>query len=546
MQEAGRGRRSMSGQEMGGQEMGSQEMGGQMPYWMERQSGEERLKGNIRDFLICVAVLAGITALGWMFYLLGFSDATIITLYLLGIMIISVGTVYRAWCLAASVAAVVVFNFFFTEPRFTLLAYDKEYPVTFLIMLAAAVITGTLAGRLKDHARRSARTAFRTRILFETSQLLMKAGSRRAIVDAAAGQAVKMLNRDVAVFLVQDGSMGRARVFAAEGNAPGKRWKPDWKTAERTYLWGRSGDFFQDLGSGTKDMYIAIRNQSAVYGVMAVRTQERALDEFEASILLSLLGECALALENEKNIREKKEAAVAAENERLRSNLLRSISHDLRTPLTSISGNASNLLSNSGEFDEETKKRLYADIYEDSVWLINLVENLLAVTRIEQGRVELHMTAELVEELVEEALSHVSRMDEEHTLSTEYREDFLMARMDARLIVQVLVNLIDNAVKYTPKGSHIRICCGRQGDMVRIQVADDGPGIPDNQKEHVFEMFYTCGAQGGDSRRSTGLGLYLCRAIVHAHGGRLTLTDNEPHGAVFTFTLPREEVVLHE
>ena len=117
MQEAGRGRRSMSGQEMGSQEMGSQEMSGQMPYWMERQSGEERLKGNIHDFLICVAVLTGITALGWMFYLLGFSDATIITLYLLGIMIISVGTVYRAWCLAASVAAVVVFNFFFTMPK---------------------------------------------------------------------------------------------------------------------------------------------------------------------------------------------------------------------------------------------------------------------------------------------------------------------------------------------------------------------------------------------------------------------------------------------
>ena len=166
-------------------------------------------------------------------------------------------------------------------------------------------------------------------------------------------------------FRAENGQLGKAELFAAESGRPADGnsavWCPDPETAARTFLWGRAGDFFQDLGSGTGDTYAAIRNQSTVYGVMAVRTRERALDAFESSILLSLLGECALALENEKNAREKEEAAVAAENERLRSNLLRSISHDLRTPLTSISGNASNLLGNSGKFDEKTKLRLYAD-----------------------------------------------------------------------------------------------------------------------------------------------------------------------------------------
>ena len=522
----------------------------QAPYWMEKQEGEARLKGSAEDFLLSLGIWLAVTALSWFFYLLGLSDATFVAMYLLGVVAVSIKTAHRVYSLAASVAGVISVNFFFIEPRFTLFTYDREDLVTFLVMLTVALITGSLAARLKDHVRDSALAAFRARILFETGQLLMKAGTKKRIVKAAAEQAVKMLNRDVAVFLAEDGQLGKAELFAAESGRPADGnsavWCPDPETAARTFLWGRAGDFFQDLGSGTGDTYAAIRNQSTVYGVMAVRTRERALDAFESSILLSLLAECALALESEKNAREKEEAAVAAENERLRSNLLRSISHDLRTPLTSISGNASNLLGNSGKFDEKTKLRLYADIYEDSVWLIKTVENLLAVTRIEQGKVDIHMNAELVEEVAEEALRHVSRQAGEHTVHVEYGEDFLLARMDARLIVQVLVNLLDNAIKYTPKGSHIRIRAERAGSQVRICVADDGPGIPDEEKGHVFDMFYTGGDQGGDGRRSTGLGLYLCRAIIEAHGGEITLSDNAPHGAVFTFTLPREEVVLHE
>lgn len=521
--------------------MNVQEKGGQAPYWMEKQEGEKRQKGGLRDVTVCLGVLVLVTVLNWGFYLLGLSDANIITVYLLGVVAVSVMTARRAYSLAASVASVAAFNFFFTAPRFTLWAYDKEDVVTFLVMLAAGVITCSLAEKLKDHVKESELAAFRMKILFETSRLLITAGSRREIARAVAGQTMKMLNRSVAVFLAEEDGLDDPMVFSIGGE-----WKPDKKVAERAFLWGRSGDFFQDFGSGAKDTYIAIRVHFSVYGVMAIRTQDQALDDFESGILQSLLGECALALENEKNAREKKEAAVEAENERLRSNLLRSISHDLRTPLTSISGNASNLLNSGDSFDEETRRELYADIYEDSVWLIRTVENLLAVTRVEQGKTGLHMSAELLEDVVEESMRHVSRTGSGHEISVEYGEEFLMARMDARLIVQVLVNLLDNAVKYTPEGSHIRISVRREGEFVRVSVADDGSGIPDGQKQRVFDMFYTAGAMGGDSRRSTGLGLYLCRAIVKAHGGEISLKDNAPHGSVFTFTLPGEEVTLHE
>ena len=289
-----------------------------------------------------------------------------------------------------------------------------------------------------------------------------------------------------------------------------------------------------------------MRVNDTVYGVVGIVIGNQPLAAFENSILLSILGECALALENEKNAWEKQEAALLAKNEQLRSQLLRAISHDLRTPLTSISGNASNLLSNSPSFDEATRQSLYQDIYDDSMWLINLVENLLSVTRLEEGRLNLNMSAELVDEVVKEALNHVDRKRSEHTITVSHEDEFLLARMDAKLIVQVVINLVNNAIKYTPAGSHIAVTTRKDGKWAVIAVADDGPGVPDENKQKLFDMFYSGANRIVDSRRSLGLGLSLCKSIVNAHGGTITISDHAPHGAVFTFTLPVEEVRLTE
>ncbi len=273
---------------------------------------------------------------------------------------------------------------------------------------------------------------------------------------------------------------------------------------------------------------------------------ENPLDFFENSILHSILGECALALENERNAKEKEEAAVLARNEQLRANLLRSISHDLRTPLTSISGNASNLMNNGCRFSDEQKERLYSDIYDDSLWLINLVENLLSVSRLEEGHVNLDLSTQLLDDMISEALRHVNRRSAGHSISVHHDDELLLARADARLIVQVIINLVDNAVKYTPSGTDIQITTRREGNFAVVSIADHGLGISDEAKERVFDMFYTGANQIADSRRSMGLGLGLCRAIVSAHGGTITLADNVPTGAVFIFTLPIGEVELHE
>ena len=189
---------------------------------------------------------------------------------------------------------------------------------------------------------------------------------------------------------------------------------------------------------------------------------------------------------------------------------------------------------------------MYSDIYDDAQWLYNLVENLLAVTRIEEGRMELRTQPQLAEEMVSEAMQHINRKKTEHTITVSHQDELLLAKCDARLIVQVLINLVDNAIKYTPPGSTIAVSTCRQGENAVFCVADDGPGISDAEKVKVFQMFYTGSNPIADSRRSLGLGLSLCRSIVNAHAGQMTVSDNHPRGTVFTFTLPAQEVTLHE
>ncbi|MFR5725189.1 MAG: DUF4118 domain-containing protein [Clostridium sp.] len=355
-----------------------------------------RTHSIIRDGGRAAGILIAATLVGLLFSGLKIPEANIIAVYILGVLIISIITSSWMYSFLASVISVLAFNFLFTIPRFTLRAYDPSYPVTFGIMFLVALITGSLASRMKEYARESA------------------------------------------------------------------------------------------------------------------------------------------------------QAAMQIEKEQLRADLLRSISHDLRTPLTSISGNASNLLSNENEFSQETRMQIYGDIYDDSMWLIKLVENLLSVTRIEDGRMDLRMSAELMDEVIAEAMRHTDRNRDGRKIEVSSDEEFILGKMDARLIVQVVINLVDNAVKYTPEGAQIRIHTGKKDGMVVVSVSDTGPGIPDEQKSKVFDMFYIGTNRAADGRRSLGLGLGLCRSIIRAHGGEIWVSDNKPQGAVFTFTLPAEEVTLHE
>ena len=468
--------------------------------------------GVLKNLAKCAGILTVATLVGLVFYKAGFTNANIIMIYILGVLLTSIATTRRVYSLIMSIASVCVFNYLFTIPRFTLLAHESGYPVTFVVMFLTAYITGTFARQYKEQASQSAKIARRTQILFDTDQLLSKADGRQEILRLTVEQLVKLLDRKVEI-LDGDEEIVRERYGIEEQES---------------------------------QLHLPLKVSDRCYGTVVIDVKEDPLDVSEHSILLSILGECALALENEKNAREKEEAAILAESEQLRANLLRSISHDLRTPLTTISGNASNLLSNGANIDEEEKQQLYNDIYDDSMWLIHLVENLLYTTRIEEGRMELRMSTELLSEIVEEALNHVGRNDVEKRIRMNLGEEFLLVKADARLMMQVVINLVDNAMKYTPKESLVTVTVKREGFWAAVEVADQGNGIPDDEKEKIFEKFYYGTGEIADNRRSLGLGLYLCKVILKAHGGDIMLKDNEPCGSIFRFCLPLEEVNVYE
>ena len=504
---------------------------------------------SFRDLLLTVGLLAAATIVGWIFLRQGFASANIIMVYLLGVLLTSAFTSGYTCGVLSAFLSVLLFNYFLTEPRLSLAAYGSKYPITFAVMLAAALLTGTLAAKLKAHAQLSARDAYRTKLLFDMNRQLQKAETPEEVYQMTATQIQRLMQRDVLIYPAHAHALPDGIVYPADGtgvrSVSGGEEEQNvvdwvWKNRKRA---GATTEVFPEA----RRLYLAIRTGQQIYGVVGIPIdQKNQPDAFTSSILFSILGECALALESLRNAEEKEKAAVLAKNEQLRANLLRSISHDLRTPLTSISGNADTLLHCYDALDGPTRQQIFTDIYDDSQWLTGLVENLLSVTKMTDGSVKLRLSDQVLEDVVSEALRHVDRRAEEHNITVDCGEVPLLVRMDAGLIIQVIINLVNNAVKYTPADSNIRITAVQREKAAEICVSDDGPGIPDERKERVFEMFFTGGNPIGDSRRSLGLGLTLCQAIIHAHHGEMTLKDNSPHGCVFSFTLPLSEVNLNE
>ena len=503
-------------------------------------------KPSAKDYFLTVFIFVVCTFIGLLFQKLKFTDTNIVTIYILGVLATSIVTDGYLCSVAGSFLSVVLFCFFLTEPRMSFQTYAVGYPVTFLIMLISSVLTGALAAKLKTHAKLSAQLAFRTQVLFDTDRLMQKAKGETEILDVTCTQLIRLLNRNITAYVVEIGTLSGGKLFSGEKENTEDFLIPEEQKIARWVYENR-----QRAGASThhfpqaKCLYLAIRSGNNVYGVIGIPLQKETLDSFEYSILLSVINECALAMENAQNAMEKEKNAVLAKNEQLRADLLRAISHDLRTPLCSISGNADMLLSNSDRLDEATKHQIYTDIYDDSEWLIGVVENLLSITRLNDGRLKFKFTDQLLDEVIAESLRHISRKHDDYKIVADC-EELVLARMDVRLIIQVLVNLVDNAIKYTPPGSVICIRGIKIDGKAQISVEDNGPGIPEEMKPHIFEMFYTGKTTVLDSHRSLGLGLALCHSIIEAHDGTLTLTDHDPHGCNFTFTLPLSEVTLNE
>lgn len=517
--------------------------------YVERKKKRKKLFENeniLRDIIATVGILITSTVISDVIKYVGFSEDNIIMVYILGVLFTALATKRKVFSILYSIASVFVFNFCFIEPILTFSVNDKEYIVTFIVMFLTAFISSSLTQKVKNNAKVTAKKSYRTEILLETSQKLQKANNIDEIAQYTAEQLGKLVEKDIYFYLGNPEITKKPYIYSPHNNEEKENIlnKQELGVAQWTFKNNKHAGFSTTTLPGAKCLYLAVRNGDKVFAVVGVNMEKKEIPAFEKDAMGAILNECAFALEKAELIIEQRNTAIKLEQEQLRANLLRSISHDLRTPLTCISGNAGILIGNEDKIDSVQRKKLYMDIYDDSMWLINLVENLLSVTRIENGTMNLNLQAELLSDVIAEALKHINRKSAEHKVIVSEEDDLLVAIMDAKLIMQVIINLVDNAIKYTEPGSEIVISTRKNKQEIFIEVADNGEGIPKEQKEKLFDMFYTLDNTVMDGRRGMGLGLALCKSIVNAHQGEISVYDNSPGGTVFRFTLKAEEVKI--
>ena len=515
----------------------------------EKRANTEEHASVFVNLLKIIGILFLTTCMAFIFREWRFSEANITMLYILGCVMTALYTDRRIYSLVSAAFGVLTYSFFFTVPKYSFNAYDKSHFITFGTMFIVAFITSSLLLKMRSNVSQSARVAYRTSILLENSRKLRRIKTLDELLKEICGQVVKLLNRSVLIYWEDDGHLVGPRKFQAEDTLPEAMQSLDTAqeraVAQWVYLNGHRAGATTHTLPMAQAIYLPIAAGDKTFAVIGIELPNgETIPNFEYSLLIAMLNEAALTFEKEATEQEKKAALLKMQQEQLRANLLRSISHDLRTPLTAISGNAGMLLDSAYALSEDKKKQLYGDIYDDSVWLYQLVENLLSITKIENGSVKMNMTPEIVSDVLCEAISHVHRRKDGHEIILNMDDELFMAWMDARLIMQLIVNLVDNAIKYTPSGCHVEISAHRnqKAGRIVIEVSDDGEGIEEKDKSSIFDMFYSGAKTLADSTRSMGIGLYLCKCIAAAHGGELKVRENHPHGTIFYFDLKEERI----
>lgn len=444
--------------------------------------------------------------------------------------------------LAACVLSVMTYNFFFLPPLYTFTIADPENVVALFFFLVVAVIVSNLtaAGRRQIvSARLRAKT---TAELYAFSRKLAGIGTLDDLLWATAYQVSSMLHVRT-VLLLPDQDAGRLNVASAYPPED-QLDQADMAAAQWCWEHNRPTGRGSDTLPGGKWLFLPLRTGSGPVGVIGIERDMPGplLTPDGRRLLDALADQAAVAIERISLARGLAEARVQAESDRLRAALLTSISHDLRTPLAAILGTVSSLRSYADKYDAADRDELLATLESEAERLNRFVGNLLDMTRLEAGMVEVKLDPADVAEIVGAALERAGNVLARHRIEVTIASDLPMLRLDPMLFEQVLFNLLDNAAKYAPPGSSIDLRARREGDTVAVEVLDEGPGIPLEDLDRIFDKFHRVQAQ--DRRRAgTGLGLAICRGFIEAQGGRIEAQNRRDRsGAILTIRLPVPEI----
>jgi two-component system sensor histidine kinase KdpD len=478
------------------------------------------------------AVVALCTALAWLMFP-HFEPSNLIMVYLLGV----IGVASRSGrgpSVLASVLSVAAFDFFFVPPYFTFAVSDAQYLITFAVMFVVAVVISGFTVRTRAQAESARQRERRTAALYALSRELGSTRGVENILRAAVRHIAELFGGRVAVLLPEPSGHLSLQTGLP---APFEMTNSELGVAQWVYEHGQIAGLGTSTLPGAKALYLPLVASQETLGVLGLQpTDSRSLEAPEQLHQLETFAtQTALALERTQLAAAAQQAQVRAEAERLRSSLLSSVSHDLRTPLAAITGATSSLLEGDKGLDAQTQKDLLETVSEEAERLDRLVNNLLEMTRLESGTLQVRKEWHPLEEVVGAALGRLVKPLGDRPMTTRLPEDLPLVPINDVLLEQVLINLLDNAVKHTPDASPLELTAWAEEGAVTVEIADRGPGLAPGDEERVFDKCY----RGlGLTARGAGLGLAICRGFVEAHGGRIWAENRPGGGVAFRFTIP--------
>jgi two-component system sensor histidine kinase KdpD len=476
--------------------------------------------------IVCLVTVINLTA----YPLIGYRAVALSLLFTVLLLAAFVG---RGPSLVAAALSAVLWNFLFIPPRFTFLIANLEDVMIFIMYFSIALVTGGLTARIRGQAESAQRRAEQTQALNTLAREIASAVTMDGVLQSAVKQIGQVFDADVAFLLAGSADRLSAGPHPASTLALTEK---EWSVATWAFDNGKTAGRFTDTLPMAEAMYLPLRTPSGVVGVMGIKirsAQRLPLDQ--EALFQTFVSQVSLVIERQMLDEKAQRAAVLQESERLYATLLDSISHELRTPLAAISGATSSLLDPHIGDDPAAKQALGEDIQDATERLNRLVDNLLDMTRLESGKLNLNLEWCDVADLVNVSVGQVEKQLSGYELIVDIAPDLPLARLDFVLMQQVLVNLLHNAAVHTPPGTRVRVTAKADGQDLLLCVADRGPGLPPNDLTRVFDKFYRA---PGTASGGTGLGLSICRGLVEAHRGTITAENRTNGGARFVIRLP--------
>jgi two-component system sensor histidine kinase KdpD len=496
-----------------------------------------RTRSERTPYLKALGIIAAGSLIAAGFDRLGLNEANIVMAFLAAAAL-AAARYGRGPAVLASVAAALIFDLFFVPPRLAFAIADTQNLITFAVMLAIALLISTLTARLKSQVESGKARESRISALYDLGRRLTSLSGGVFLAAAAGRKVAELCGGEVAIYLGEAEVApkvafgGRTSIAADPVSDPAARWVIDHD---------------QIAGAGTDTLpnavalFLPLTASQRTVGALAVRTDpiDRILEPEGRRLLEACAGQLAMAVERDQMSIAASEAIVQAQAEQVRSALLSSVSHDLRTPLAVIAGAGSSLLQ-GGSLDESTRRQLLETIVEEADRLTRLLDDLLQMSKLEFGETAASKQWNILEEIVGSALGRVRRDLHGRGVEVRIPPDLPLVLVDGLLLEQVFVNLLENAARYTPHDTKLTITAVPDGKWLSISVADNGPGLHPGTEERIFEKFYR-GTYSSERRQGSGLGLAICKAVVDVHGGTIRALNRPGGGVEFIFRLPLAE-----